>query len=164
MTIGRQWAWKPDDQLKSLKQCIDTLVRVVGGDGNFLFNVGPMPTGEIEPRQVARLKEMGDWLGKYGQSIYATRGGPFKPGDWGASTHKGSTIYVHILNWSAERITLPPIPKRIITSSVLTGGAVTVKQTEEAIDISVPKAHRQELDSIIELQLDGPANEITPGP
>ncbi|UCE47268.1 MAG: alpha-L-fucosidase, partial [Phycisphaerales bacterium] len=89
MTICRQWAWKPNDQMKSLKQCIDTLVRVVGGDGNLLFNVGPMPDGRIEPRQVERLREMGVWLEKYGQSIYATRGGPFKPGLWGASTHKG---------------------------------------------------------------------------
>jgi len=162
MTICRQWAWKPNDQLKSLKQCIDTLVKVVGGDGNFLFNVGPMPTGEIEPRQVTRLKEMGAWLKKYGQSIYDTRGGPFKPGIWGASTHKGNIIYIQILNWSGEQLTLPPIPKKIIASSVLTGGTATVRQTEEAIEISVPEAYRQELDTIIKIELDGPASEIAP--
>ena len=55
-------------------------LRVAGGDGNLLFNVGPMPDGRIEPRQVERLKEMGAWLSKYGESIYGTRGGPFKPG------------------------------------------------------------------------------------
>jgi len=162
MTICQQWAWKPDDQMKSLKQCIDTLVRVVGGDGNLLFNVGPMPDGQIEPRQVARLKEMGDWLDKYGLSIYATRGGPFEPGDWGASTYKGDTIYVHVLNWDEDTLVLPPIPKKIIASSVMTGGEVTVRQTEQDIEISIPKAHRQELDTIIVLQLDGPADGITP--
>ena len=162
MTICQQWAWKPDDLMKSLKQCIDTLVRVVGGDGNLLFNVGPMPDGRIEPRQVARLKEMGDWLDKYGLSIYATRGGPFKPGNWGASTYKGNTIYVHVLNWDEDTLTLPPIPKKIITSPVMTGGAATVIQTEQAVEISVPKAYREELDTIIVLQLDGPAGGITP--
>ncbi len=162
MTICRQWAWKPNDQMKSLKQCIQTLVSAVGGDGNLLFNVGPMPDGRIEPRQVDRLREMGVWLNKYGRSIYGTRGGPFKTGSWGASTNKGKTIYVHVFNWDGDTITLPPIPKKIITSSVLTGGTATVKQTKEAIDISVPKAYRQELDTIIALELDGPANEITP--
>jgi len=162
MTICRQWAWKPNDRMKSLKQCIQTLVWVVGGDGNLLFNVGPMPDGRIEPRQVQRLREMGRWLKKYGRSIYGTRGGPFKTGSWGASTHKGSTIYIHILNWDSDTITLPPIPKKVIASSVLTGGTATVKQTAEAIEISVPKAHRRELDTIIVLKLDGPANEITP--
>ncbi|MFB0554006.1 MAG: alpha-L-fucosidase [Phycisphaerae bacterium] len=162
MTICRQWAWKPNDQMKSLKQCIDTLVRVVGGDGNLLFNVGPMPDGLIEPRQVTRLKEMGNWLDEYGRSIYATRGGPFKPGDWGASTYKGNTIYIHVLNWDEDTLTLPPIPKKIITSSVMTGGAATVRQTALAVEISVPEAYRKEFDTIIVLQLDGPANAITP--
>ena len=45
MTICRQWAWKPDDRLKSLQQCLQTLVRCAGGDGNLLLNVGPMPDG-----------------------------------------------------------------------------------------------------------------------
>ena len=162
MTICRQWAWKPNDQMKSLKQCIDTLVRVVGGDGNLLFNVGPMPDGLIEPRQVTRLKEMGNWLRQYGRSIYATRGGPFKPGDWGASTYKGNTIYIHVLNWDENTLTLPPIPKKIITSSVMTGGSAIVRQTALAVEISAPEAYRKELDTIIVLQLDGPASDITP--
>jgi alpha-L-fucosidase len=162
MTICRQWAWKPDDRMKSLKQCIDTLVSVVGGDGNLLFNVGPMPDGRIEPRQVTRLKEMGNWLDEYGQSIYATRGGPFKPGKWGASTHKGNTVYIHVLNWDEDTLTLPPIPKKIIATSVMTGGAASIKQTEQGIEIFVPKAYQKELDTIIVLQFDSPASEIIP--
>jgi alpha-L-fucosidase len=162
MTICRQWAWKPNDRMKSLKLCIDTLVRVVGGDGNLLFNVGPMPDGRIEPRQVERLKEMGDWLKKNGQSIYATRGGPFILGPWGASTHKDNTIYIHILNWPGEKLLLPSIPKKIIANSILTGGTATVGQTDKAIEISVPKAYRREIDTIIKLELDGPAEEIAP--
>ena len=58
MTICQQWAWKPDDKLKSTAQCIRTLIRTAGGDGNLLFNVGPMPDGQIESRQVDRLKDM----------------------------------------------------------------------------------------------------------
>ncbi|MBN1805827.1 MAG: alpha-L-fucosidase [Sedimentisphaerales bacterium] len=162
MTICRQWAWKPYDKMKSLKQCIDTLARVVGGDGNLLFNVGPMPDGRIESRQVERLKEMGDWLKKYGKSIYATRGGPFKPGDWGASTYKGNTIYVHVLNWQEDTLVLPPVPKKIVASSVMTGGKATVKQTKKAVEISVPESYRREIDTIIVLKLDGDAGEISP--
>jgi len=162
MTICRQWAWKPNDELKSLKQCIDTLVKVVGGDGNLLLNVGPMPDGRIEPRQAERLRQMGDWLRKYGESIYATRGGPFMPGQWGASTHKDNIIYVHILSWLGETLSLPPIPKKVVSSSVLTGGAATVRQSDENIEIFVPEAYRRELDTIIKLELDGPAGEIAP--
>jgi len=162
MTLCQQWAWKPDDQMKSLKDCIYTLMRVAGGDGNFLFNVGPMPDGQIEPRQVARLKEMDDWLKNYGESIYSTRGGPFKPTSWLASTNKGNVIYVHILAWPSDTITLSPITRNILSSSALTGGSVSVTQTKDSIEISLPKADRQAIDTIIKLQLDGPAAEIVP--
>ncbi len=162
MTICQQWAWKPNDRMKSLKECIQTLVRVTGGDGNFLFNVGPMPDGRIEPRQVDRLKEMGDWLRQYGESIYGTRGGPIKTTAQLASTYKGNTIYVHILAWPSDTITLPALPKHVVNSSLLTGGTATVRQTKEGVEIQVPAQNRQEIDTIVKLELDGPAGEIPP--
>jgi len=157
MTLGTQWAWKPNDTIKSLKQCIDILVRCAGGDGNLLLNVGPMPTGEIEPRQVQRLKEMGQWLAKYGETIYSTRGGPWRPGPWGAATCKGNTVYVHILQWPGDKIALPALTKKIVSSKVLTGGTATVKQTDGGVAISVPATERQEIDTLVALELDGPA-------
>jgi len=163
MTICRQWAWKPDDQMKSLKECLQTLIKVVGGDGNLLFNVGPMPDGRIEPRQVERLKEMGQWLQQYGESIYGTRGGPFRRGTWGTATRKDNTIYLHLLDPASDPVVLPPIEKKILEASVLTGGTVTVKQTDESIEVSVPQADRREIDTIVVLQLDGPAAEAAPG-
>jgi len=162
ITICHQWAWKPNDTMKSLKECLQTLIYCAGGDGNLLFNVGPMPTGEIEPRQVQRLNEMGAWLKNYGESIYATRGGPFKPGKWGVSTHQGNTIYLHVFNWPAEGVALPVINKRITSSKALTGGTVEIKQTGEGISLLIPPADRQEIDTLIELKLDGPASEIPP--
>ncbi len=162
MTICQQWAWKPNDNMKSLKECLQTLVRVVGGDGNLLFNVGPMPDGRIEPRQVARLREMGDWLGKYGESIYGTHGGPFKTTAWLASTYRDNVIYVHILDWPSDVITLPALPKRITASSLLRGGGVNVRQTAEAVEIRVVPRNRSEIDTIVKLELDGPAGEIEP--
>jgi len=157
ITICRQWAWKPRDRMKSLEQCLHTLIKCAGGDGNLLLNVGPMPDGRIEPRQVARLKEIGAWLEKYGESIYATRGGPFRPGPWGAATCKGNTVYLHILAWTGDAVTLPPLPRKIVGTSVLTGGTAEVKQTDESITVAVPKTQRQPIDTIVVLQLDGPA-------
>ena len=52
---------------KPLGHYIGLLVNVVGRDGNMLLNVGPRPDGQIDPPQVERLREIGAWLGKYGQ-------------------------------------------------------------------------------------------------
>ena len=162
ITICKKWSWKPNDKMKSLLECLRTLILCAGGDGNLLFNVGPMPTGEIEPRQVERLMEMGQWLTKYGESIYGTRGGPFKPdkGKRFASTCKGNVIYVHIFTWSDEILKMPPIPAKILNSTVLTGGTTTVMQTDDDIEISVPAADRDAIDTIVVLTLDKPALSI----
>ena len=163
ITICNQWAWKPDDGMKSLKQCLGTLVRCAGGDGNLLFNVGPMPTGEIEPRQVARLKEMGQWVGKYGASIYGTRGGPWRPGKWGVSTRKGDVIYVHVFEWPRDGLVLPALgTRRVISAELLTGGKVTVATGAEGLRIEVAAADRQEIDTIVALKLDGAAMDESP--
>ncbi|MBN2296099.1 MAG: alpha-L-fucosidase [Pirellulales bacterium] len=163
MTICRQWAWKPGDNMKSKKECIQTLVRVVGGDGNLLFNVGPMPDGRIEPRQVERLKEMGQWLKQYGQTIYETRGGPFRTTNKFASTYRGKTVFLHILDDSQDLVELPPIDAKILSHKVLAGAKATIKQTPNSIEIEMAPNGRNPIDNIIVLELDKPAAEVKLG-
>ena len=125
-----------------------------------LLNVGPMPTGEIAPEQVQLLEQMGAWLAKYGESIYGTRGGPFKPGMYGVSTRKGTTIYLHITQWIDDALELPPLSMKVVGSRVLTGGQVQVDQTESGIHVSVPKEDHKPVDTIVALELDGPACDL----
>lgn len=164
MTICQQWAWKPNDTLKTLPECIQTLIRTVGGDGNLLFNVGPMPDGQIEPRQVERLQEMGQWLKQCGESIYGTRGGPYKPGAFGACTRKGNRIYIHVCAWpkGGQPLTLPALPRKIVASSLLTGGKVNLRQSNDGLTIAVAPEDRRELDTIVVLEVEGAAVDIPP--
>ena len=163
ITLGRQWSWKPDDELKPLDECVRTLVACAGGDGNLLLNVGPMPTGEIEPRQAARLREIGGWLKTHGEAVCGTRGGPFLPGEWGVSTHRERNVYVHALHWpAAGPLVLPPLERRIVASSVLGGGAAKARQTAAGTAIHVDPPRRRPLDTVVRLELDHPAGTLTP--
>jgi hypothetical protein len=138
----------------------DVAATPLGGDGNLLLNVGPMPTGEIEPRQAARLHEIGAWLARHGESVYGTRGGPFLPGEWGASTHRDS-VYVHVLRWPATGpLVLPPVGQRIPASAVLGGGAARARQTAGGTEIDVAPADRTPPDTVVRLELDGPAGTL----
>ena len=133
------------------------------GDGNFLFNVGPMPDGRIEPRQVERLKEMGAWLKKYGNGVYATRGGPFKPGKWGASTCRDSKVYLFVMKWGSDnRLILPGIDQKIISYRALSGGQAVVKKSKDSIEIHLPSANQNEIATVIELTVDSKAFDIEP--
>jgi alpha-L-fucosidase len=165
MTISAhdQWAWGgPKDGVKSLADCLHMLIRCAGGDGNMLLNIGPEPTGAIEDCQVNRLKQIGAWTARYGESIYGTRGGPYKPNKHLACTRKGDVVYLHVLAWPDEALRLPPLPAKIVESRLLTGGDVKVSQTDDGIEFSVPKADRQPIDTIVVLRLDKPAIDIAP--
>jgi alpha-L-fucosidase len=163
MTICQQWAWKPNDRMKSTQACIQTLLQTVGGDGNLLFNVGPMPDGRIEPRQVERLEEMGAWLRAHGQGVYGTRGGPFKPGKWGASTFRGDKIYLYVMTWPAQGpLELPAIDATIKTARVQGGRRLEVTSRDGQLMLDVPVAERDEIATVIELTVAGQAAEIEP--
>jgi len=164
MTIGRQWAWKPDDEVKSLEQCLHNLIRSAGGDGNLLFNVGPRPDGTIEPLQVERLKEMGEWLNKYGYSIYGTRGGPFKPADWGVSTRKENKVYLHILKWSGDspKIAIPDIGTKISDVTLADGGLIKCTGTGNSYVIEFDGKLLRPLNTIAEIEYEGSIMNATP--
>lgn len=123
ITICQQWAWKPNDSMKTLKECIQTLVKTAAGNGNLLLNVGPMMDGRIEARQVTRLKEMGDWLRLYGESIYDTKGGPFWPNESYASTRKANKIYLHVFENKTGSISLPFLEGIHLTKAFFLNGA-----------------------------------------
>jgi alpha-L-fucosidase len=162
MTIGQQWAWKPNDQLKSEKECIHTLLQTVGGDGNLLFNVGPMPDGRIEQRQVDILAGMGQWLSVNGEAVYGTRGGPFLPGDELVSTHKGNKVYLHLLKSPGKKLSLP-LEKGVSVESAYflqDNTSLEVRAGDEGITVLLPKKLPDERATIVVLTLDRPASEI----
>jgi len=160
MTICHQWSWKPDDKMKSPAEVVSILCRVVGGDGNLLLNVGPMPDGRIEPRQVEVLKQVGAWMQVNGESIYGTRGGPWKPTKAVASTRKGNTIYLHVLKSENGRVELPALPVAIKSATLLAGGNVKFSQKDGKLVLEIPAAALDTLDTIVKLEVDRPALEI----
>ena len=129
ITICNQWAWKPDDEMKSLQECLETLIRCAGGDGNLLFNVGPMPDGRIEPRQVERLEEMGDWLKKYGETHLRHARRPLEAHQVPRQHAQRQHHLRAPARLEGQTVTLPNIPRKIIRSSVLTGGTARVNQS-----------------------------------
>ena len=153
ITIGTQWAWKPNDHIKSTQECIQTLISTAGANGNLLLNVGPMMDGRIEQRQVNLLKEIGSWLNEFGESIYGTKGGPYKPEHWIASTYRENRIYIHLMRWPSGELVLPKLSKnKILAVSSYKGKSLEYKTKGENIIIQLPEDPLNTVSSILVIE------------
>ena len=160
-TICNQWAWKPNDQMKSLKECLTILSKAAGGNGNLLLNVGPMPDGRIEQRQITRLKEIGDWLKLNSEAIYNTLGGPYEPTNNYATTRKGNKIYLHVLKTDTSAITLKAIPgRKVLKAGTMDGESVPVEKGDDTFKVMLPQSRSGKTEYVIVLELDGSAESI----
>jgi alpha-L-fucosidase len=118
------------------------------------MNIGPYPNGEIDSQFVTRLHAVGEWMSKYGESIYGTRGGPVAPGDWGVTTQKDDKIYVHVLNWNAPLLALPPLTAKVTAAhSLIDSVPVEVTQSSNGLVLKLPASKEAETDRVIVLTL-----------
>ncbi len=154
-TINHSWGFNlKDDKNKSRKDLIQYLVKAAGYGSNFLLNVGPMPNGKIQPEHVTLLKQIGEWNQQYGETIYGTRGGPLSAREWGVMTQKGNKIYVHILNWHDETLTLPKLGKKVVSAKLFIDKTpVKFLENEFGLSIKVPKDKMNDVDTVIELEV-----------
>jgi len=83
---------------------------------------------------VQRLKEIGDYLKKCGESIYCTSGGIYDD-KLGGTTATDKAIYVHVLKVpSNSTLKLPPISRKIASATYLRDNRkAAFRQSEEGI-------------------------------
>jgi len=154
-TINGSWGFNLQDRKhKSDKELIQYVVKAAGYGSNLLLNVGPMPNGEIQTEHKASLKSIGAWLRDNGNTIYNTTAGPIAPTDEMASTRKGKTVYLHILEEDKELFFLKDFEGRIKSIRFYkSNAAVTYKITKYGLFIEVPKANKEPINTIIEIIL-----------
>lgn len=106
-TMNGMWGYKVVDQnYKSVETLIRYLVSAAGKGANLLLNVGPQPNGELPAVAVERMKAMGEWLAKNGETVYGTEAGDIAEQEWGVTTRKGDRLFVHIFESEADSILL----------------------------------------------------------
>ena len=62
MSIRKGWFYHPEEEPHSLERLFNTYLNSVGANACFHLNVPPTPEGLFDPRDVQRLKELGDKL------------------------------------------------------------------------------------------------------
>ena len=153
-TMNNSWGFNVfDSKYKSTKALVHYLVRAAGHNANFLLNVGPMSNGKIQPEFQKTLREMGDWLKIYGETIYDTRGVASAVRDWGVTTEKGNKLYVHILKGQDLVVAVPTGDKKIKSAQLFKDKSkVKIVSTVDNITIiQLTQLNVNELDTVVEL-------------
>jgi alpha-L-fucosidase len=152
-TISGAWGYnKNDKNFKSVPNLIHYLVRAAGANANFLLNIGPMPTGQVQPEFVERLHAIGEWTAKNAETIYGTRAGPIAPRSWGVSTQKGNTIYVHVLDWKDDYLALPDVPGVTEAHRFGSGAKLDLQKLKGGLLLHLPAEVRDPVDTIVVLE------------
>lgn len=152
-TINHSWGFNiKDNTYKSTKELVHLLVRAAGHGANLLLNIGPLPNGAIPAEFQNRLSEMGEWMSKYGNTIYGSRAGFAKPQTWGAVTKKDNKTYLHILNIEDDFLFIK-IPFTVASAkNLVSGSKVDIKSVgDNYFKIDLRKFNKNEFDNIIEL-------------
>jgi alpha-L-fucosidase len=155
-TMNGSWGFNIIDQnYKSVRTLIHTMVRAAGFGANFLLNTGPMPNGRIQPENVDTLMAIGKWMETYGDALYGTRKGPVEPQEWGATVTKGNLIYIHILDYNGRSIDIPGIAADRIRSAVYfdDGSRADVSRNEKGITVTIPGRKLKPIDTILVLTM-----------
>ena len=155
MTINNTWAYNQNDMnFKSTEHLIRTLVDAASKGGNFLLNVGPTPEGTIQPEFQERLRGIGRWMKRNGDSIYGTTFGPLQDFSYGRTTAKGDTIYLHVFDWPAgQKLEVSHLKVRVLDVRMLDGGKkLKFTRTSNGLIIRVPAQAPDPVDTVLTLK------------
>ena len=151
--LGHQWAWRFNDNPRSLKEAAITLLKCAGGNGNLLLNTGPDSLGEIPSNFENRLKDFGRWLKPIERSVYGSKGGPYTPTDNVLTTYKDKSIFIQILKQSKDTIVLPALNIKVLDAKLLNGESIPFIQNHKNLQLIVLNTLRDSIATTVELTL-----------
>jgi len=148
--LSNDWGWVPNAPYKSARRVVGTLIEVVAKGGCLVLGLGPCADGTLEEGVLSRLRDIGDWLRRNGEAIYATRPlAQFQSGDvWFTQSKDGRTAFALYALPDGERLPAQlswkaPVPAGKITL-LNTGKRLSFKTVGDSVVVSLPANLPQE--------------------
>ena len=139
---GNHWQ-ETADMVMSEREFVIHFADIVARGGNLLLLVNLDPQGEIPAVQRERLLQIGKWLKRYGEAVYATRIlAPYKTDAVDYTRSKdGKTAYA-IVKRPAETVTLTcAIPDGAAVTVIGEGAPLKTEKVPEGLKVFLPPAY-----------------------
>jgi alpha-L-fucosidase len=167
MQLPNNWGYNRLVGFRPFKDLLQQLVDVTSKGGNMLLNIGPDADGQILPQARRCLEKFGDWMDLNAESIHGTRASPFAqlPFD-GRCTQKPGVLYLHVFNWPKNGKLVVPATNQVKRAWLLAAPRyeeLTTKATARGIEIAVPAAAPDAVDSVVAVEIEG-APQVLPPP
>ncbi|WP_426513341.1 alpha-L-fucosidase [Dactylosporangium sp. McL0621] len=152
------WCYTVGIGYYSLPQMLHSLIDRVSKNGNMLLNIAPMADGTIPDGQRTILLAMGDYLKRFGESIYATRAwtvfgeGPTQMGGGSFSGPQAGTnrdirftrskdntvLYATVLGWPGSTLDVATLNSNRINLGTLTSARLLNSTAGSYVDLPRP--------------------------
>jgi alpha-L-fucosidase len=133
-TFSGSWGYHRDESTwRDVPELLRNLVSCVSNSGNLLLNVGPTSRGQLEPRALERLGEMGKWMRQHARAIQGCCEAPVEAPANCLYTFdpKTNRLYCHILAWPYKFLALPGLADRVAYAQFLHDGSEIKTGLEE---------------------------------
>jgi alpha-L-fucosidase len=167
MTFNESWGYTPiDTTYKSAWTVVNMLRQVAYGGGNLLLNIGPSPEGDVPAPCEEALQAVGQWMTKYGPTVYDATDAwvstnPNLEWTWtgqitGDFTIQGSKVYFHVNRWPGKTIAIGAIENKVLSARLVNGPMIQFSQAGGRILLTgLPEKAPDPLVTVIELQVEG---------
>lgn len=154
------YAWY-DENWKSPKRILKSVISTVARGGTYMLNVGPKPDGSIPMEAVKALEASGEWIKQYPQTIYKADPSPWgRELPWGDVTVSNGKLNLCIYDWPVDReIFLPGLEGGVQSATLWVDGKKEALQTAKNAEwttIKLPLGRPERLVSVVEVEMDGP--------
>lgn len=161
-TLNDTWGYnKYDHNWKEPDEIITLLTKIAGRGGNYLLNIGPRGDGSIPEESMRILDEVGGYVSRNAEAIFATKRlgiYPYELG-WGTLTRKDYRLYLHVLR-PRMRVDLLNVGNRV-TKAYLVENGMDLKCTMSIsceggsiIEVDIPEDYQNRKNYVICLELE----------